>query len=116
MVKGRNLPILKGMLNYFWKNELVHGYTVLKNKDEGKRKILRLTTSLTIYRLGLRGNSVNKSTRKHRLRTRKTLKSPEIIQKIFAGDFGTQRSWVQNTSSQTKTRENPSVFTHRDKK
>ena len=53
--------------------------------------MLRLTTSLTIYRLGLRGNSVNKSTRKHRLRTRKPLKSPEITQKIYAYAFGTLR-------------------------
>ena len=56
-----------------------------------KRKILRLTTSLTIYRLGLRGNSVNKSTRKHRFWTRKPLKSPEITQKIYAYAFGILR-------------------------
>ena len=63
----------------------------MKNKDEGKRKTLRLTTSLTIYRLGLRGNSVNKSTDYHRFWTQKPLKSPEITQKIFAGHFGTLR-------------------------
>ena len=32
------------------------------------------TTCLTIYGFGLRGNSGNKSTGKHRLRTRKTWK------------------------------------------
>ena len=53
--------------------------------------MLRLTTPLTIYRLGLRGNSVNKSTDYHRFWTQKPLKSPEITQKIFAGHFGTLR-------------------------
>ena len=60
-----------------------------KKQTCGQRKILRLTTSLTIYRLGLRGNNVHRSTRKHRFWTRKPLKSPEITQKIFAGHFGT---------------------------
>jgi len=53
--------------------------------------MLRLTTSLTIYRLGLRGNNAHKSTRKHRFWTRKPLKSPEITQKIYAYAFGTLR-------------------------
>jgi len=53
------------------------GISFKKNKDEGKRKILRLTTSLTIYGFGLRGNSGNKSTGKHWLRTRKTWKCLE---------------------------------------
>ena len=39
-------------------------------------------SSLTIYRLGLRGNSVLKS-------ARKPLKSPESTQKIYAYAFGT---------------------------
>jgi len=74
-----------------------------------KRKILRLTTSLTIYRLGLRGNSVLKSTRKHRFWTKKPLKSPEITQKIFAGHFGTLRSWVRSPSPRPKIRWNLTV-------
>ena len=67
------------------------GIPFWKNKDVGKRKILRLTTSLTIYRLGLRGNNAHKSTRKHRFWTQKPLKSPEITQKIYAYAFGTLR-------------------------
>jgi len=55
---------------------------------------------LTIYRLGLRGNSVLKSTRKHRFWTRKPLKSPEFTQKIFAGHFGIPSSQDRTFSFQ----------------
>ena len=64
--------------------------------------MLRLTTSLTIYRLGLRGNNAHKSTRKHRFWTRKPIKSPEITQKIYAVAFGTRRSWVRSPSPRPK--------------
>ena len=91
------------MLYYRQTNKLVHGYTVLKKSRCGHRKILRLTTSLTIYRLGLRGNNAHKSTRKHRFWTRKPLKSPEITQKIYAYAFGTLRSWVRSPSPRPKS-------------
>ena len=70
-------------------NGYVHGCLVLKKLRCGHRKILRLTTPLTIYRVGLRGNSAHKSTRKHRFRTKKHLKCPEITQKITPNLFGT---------------------------
>ena len=40
-----------------------------------------MTTVLTIYGFGLRGNSACKSTRKHRFRTKKPRKAPEIKEK-----------------------------------
>ena len=96
------------MLNYLWEHKLVHGYIVLKKQRCGQRKILRLTTSLTIYRLGLPGNNAHKSTRKHRFWTRKPLKSPEITQKIYAYAFGTLRLqdrifFPQNTQKSLET-------------
>ena len=54
------------------------GILFWKNLRCGHCEISRLTTPLTIYRLGLRGNSVNKSTRKHRFRTEKHQKCPKI--------------------------------------
>ena len=55
----------------------------------GHRKILRLTTPLTIYRVGLPGNNAHKSTQKHRFWTKKHRKYPEITQKITPNLFGT---------------------------
>ena len=81
-------------------NGYVHGYLVLKKSRCGHRKIPRLTTPLTIYRLGLRGNNAHKSTRKHRFWTKKHLKCPEITQKITPNLFGTLELNVQcNVSS-----------------
>ena len=51
--------------------------------------MLRLTTPLTIYRVGLPGNNAHKSTRKHRFRTKKHLNCPEITQNITPNLFGT---------------------------
>ena len=70
-------------------NGYVHGYLVLKKLRCGHCKILRLTTPLTIYRVGLPGNSAHKSTRKHRFWTKKHRKCPEITQKITPNLFGT---------------------------
>lgn len=49
-------------------NGCVHGYIALKKLRCGHRKISRLSTPLSIYRVGLRGKNVHKSTRKHRFR------------------------------------------------
>ena len=54
-----------------------------------------LTTPLTIYGFGLRGNSVAKSIRKHRFRTEKPEKARQIMQKIRIGAFGTKRPLVR---------------------
>ena len=103
---------MKGMLYYRHTNGYVHGYLVLKKLRCGHRKILRLTTPLTIYRVGLRGNSAHKSTRKHRFWTKKHLKCPEITQKITPNLFGTQRSWVRIPSSRPKNAGNCLNFLH----
>ena len=78
------------MLYYRHTNGYVHGYVVLKKLRWGHRKILRLTTPLTIYRVGLPGNSAHKSTRKHRFWTKKHQKCPEITQKITRRLFGSE--------------------------
>ena len=53
-----------------------------------------MTTPLTIYRFGLRGNSANKSTRKHRFRTKKHQKVKKSSQKTTSNRFGYWRAWV----------------------
>ena len=59
---------------------------------------LWLTTVLTIYSFGLRGNSACKSIRKHRFRTRKLRKAVKITQKIGIGFFGTSMPQVRTLS------------------
>ena len=54
-----------------------------------------LTTSLTIYGFGLRGNSAYKSIGKHRFRTKKHQKVNKSSQKTMAYLFGNWRPWVQ---------------------
>ena len=54
-----------------------------------------MTTSLTIYGFGLRGNSANESIGKHRLRTKKHQKVNKSSQKTMAYLFGNWRPWVQ---------------------
>ena len=56
---------------------------------------LWLTTVLTIYSFGLRGNSACKSIRKHRFRTRKLRKAVKITQKIGIGFFGSTMPQVR---------------------
>ena len=94
--------ILKGMLYYAKRMDAYMGMSFWKKLRCGHRKISRLTTPLTIYRVGLRGNSAHKSTWKHRFRTKKHLKYPEITQKITPNLFGTQRSWVRIPSPRPK--------------
>ena len=57
-----------------------------------------LTTVLTIYRFGLRGNSAFKSTRKHRFQTKKHQKDAKITQKIGIVLFGTSMPQVRTLS------------------
>ena len=64
------------MLYYLHANEYVHGYVVFNFSQSFWLKN-GTTTCLTIYGFGLRGNSGDKSTGKHRLRTRKTWKCLE---------------------------------------
>ena len=54
-----------------------------------------LTTYLTIYGFGLRGNSVHKSPRKHRFSIRKHQKSPESPYFTRLYRFGTKKSLVR---------------------
>ena len=54
-----------------------------------------LTTSLTIYGFGLRGNSANESIRKHRFRTKKHQKVNKSSQKTMAYLFGNWRPRVR---------------------
>ena len=54
-----------------------------------------MTTPLTIYGFGLRGNSANKSTRKHRFRTKKHQKVNKSSQKTVLKLFGYWRPWVR---------------------
>ena len=54
-----------------------------------------LTTPLTIYGFGLRGNSVYKSTRKHRFRTQKPRKALQSKEKIGILAFGSTMSQVR---------------------
>ena len=54
-----------------------------------------LTTSLTIYGFGLRGNSAYKSIGKHRFRTKKHQKVNKSSQKTMAYLFGSKRPWVR---------------------
>ena len=72
-----------------------------------------LTTSLTIYRFGLRGNSATGSTRKHRFRTKKHQKVNKSSQKRWricsgTGDRGSKSvyrlgpSCVSNMGSHSK--------------
>lgn len=56
-----------------------------------------MTTPLTIYRFGLRGNSANESIGKHRFRTKKHSKVNKSGQKMMAYLFGTMRSRVRIT-------------------
>ena len=70
-----------------------------------------MTTSLTIYGFGLRGNSAYKSIGKHRFRTKKHHKVNKSSQKTMAYLFGTLRSWVRSPSPRPKTRENRLIFT-----
>ena len=57
-----------------------------------------LTTILTIYGFGLRGNSVEKSTRKHGFRTEKHGKARKMRQKTDAFAFGMRGSHVRVVS------------------
>ena len=61
-----------------------------------------LTTVLTIYKVGLRGNSASKSTRKHHFRTKKPRKNVKITQKIGIGFFGSTMPQVQILSLRPK--------------
>ena len=61
-----------------------------------------LTTSLTIYSFGLRGNSATRSIGKHRFRTRKPRKAPEIKKKTIILRFGTKMSQVRILSFRPK--------------
>ena len=61
-----------------------------------------MTTVLTIYRFGLRGNSGDKSIRKHRFRTKKHRKVVKITQKIGIVLFGSTMSQVQILSFRPK--------------
>ena len=61
-----------------------------------------MTTPLTIYRFGLRGNSANESIGKHRFRTKKHSKVNKSGQKMMAYLFGTRRPWVQVPSPRPK--------------
>ena len=54
-----------------------------------------MTTPLTIYRLGLCGNSANESTRKHHFRTQKHQKVNKSSQKTTPNRFGYWRPWVR---------------------
>ena len=63
-----------------------------------------LTTPLTIYGFGLRGNSAFKSTRKHRFRTKKHQKDAKITQKIGIVLFGTSMPQVRILSLRPKNR------------
>ena len=54
-----------------------------------------MTTPLTIYRFGLRGNSANESIGKHRFRTKKHSKVNKSGQKMMAYLFGYWRPWVR---------------------
>ena len=54
-----------------------------------------LTTALTIYGFGLRGNSAEKSTRKHRFWTKKHQKVNKSSQKTTPRGFGTSMPQVQ---------------------
>ena len=54
-----------------------------------------MTTVLTIYSFGLRGNSAYKSIRKHRFWTQKPRKAPEIKEKIGADLFGSKMLQVR---------------------
>ena len=54
-----------------------------------------LTTPLTIYGFGLRGNSAYKSIRKHRFRTKKHQKVNKSSQKTMAYLFGNWRPRVR---------------------
>ena len=54
-----------------------------------------LTTSLTIYGFGVRGNSAYKSIRKHRFWTKKHQKVNKSSQKTMAYLFGSKKSQVQ---------------------
>ena len=67
------------------------------------------TTVLTIYGSGLRGNSAKESTRKHRFRTRKPRKAPEIKEKIGINFFGTSMPSVRILSLRPHTN-NPNTF------
>lgn len=64
------------------------------------------TTCLTIYGFGLRGNSANESTRKHRFRTKRHRKALKIKQKIDMDLFGTLRSWVRSPSPRPRKGDN----------
>ena len=68
-----------------------------------------MTTSLTIYGFGLRGNSAYKSIGKHRFRTNKHHKVNKSSQKTMAYLFGSIRSWVQIPSPRPKIRCNRKV-------
>ena len=62
-----------------------------------------MTTVLTIYSFGLRGNSAYKSIRKHRFWTQKPRKAPEIKEKIGADLFGSKMLQVRVLSLRPKT-------------
>ena len=54
-----------------------------------------MTTPLTIYGFGLRGNSATGSIRKHRFRTKKHQKVNKSSQKTMLYLFGNWRPWVR---------------------
>jgi hypothetical protein len=63
-------------------------------RGDDLRIVCGLTTSLTIYGFGLRGNSATGSIGKHRFRTREPRKSPEINEKTIILRFGYWRPRV----------------------
>ena len=74
-----------------------------------------LTTPLTIYRFGLRGNNATGSTRKHRFRTKKHQKVNKSSQKTMAYLFGYWRPGVRISTLRPKKRRTapygcPSLF------
>ena len=70
-----------------------------------------LTTSLTIYGFGLRGNSANESIGKHRFRTKKHQKVNKSSQKTMAYLFGTMRSQVRVLSLRPKNSQKQAILT-----
>ena len=66
-----------------------------------------LTTFLTIYGFGLRGNSAYKSIGKHRFRTKKHHKVNKSSQKTMAYLFGTMRPGVRTSALRPKSKKAP---------
>ena len=69
-----------------------------------------MTTPLTIYRLGLCGNSANESTRKHHFRTQKHQKVNKSSQKTTPNRFGYWRPGVRISTLRPKRKREPLWF------